>query len=79
VNITIKNLPPKLHRKLKAQADHHKRSLNWEVIDILEAAMQSQPVNVEALLSEIESIRARVKGPPLSEELLAEARNGGRP
>jgi plasmid stability protein len=79
MNLTIKNVPLKVHRRLKAQADANKRSLNGEVIEILEKAVQSQPLDTEALLAEIEQVRARLKGPPLTEEILREARNGGRP
>lgn len=79
MNLTIKEVPASLHHKLKAQADTHNRSLNREVIDILEKAVLSQPVDVEALLAEVASIRSRVTGPPLTEELLRQARNVGRP
>ena len=79
MNLTIKDVPAKLHRKLKTQADTNKRSVNWEVIDILEQATQSRPLNVEALLADVQKIRNRIKGPPLTEGLLRKAKNSGRP
>ncbi|MBM3837812.1 MAG: Arc family DNA-binding protein [Verrucomicrobia bacterium] len=79
MNVTIKDLPARLHRKLKARADANKRSLNWEVIDILEKAVEPTPVDVEAILADIKKIHARTNLPPLTEEFLREAKNQGRP
>ncbi|MCX6879907.1 MAG: hypothetical protein NTW21_39800 [Verrucomicrobia bacterium] len=39
VTLTLKNIPPHLHRTLKAQAKRHKRSLNQEAILCLEHAV----------------------------------------
>ena len=39
VTLTLKNIPPHLHRTLKAQAKQHKRSLNQEAILCLEQAV----------------------------------------
>ena len=79
MNVTIKDLPARLHRKLKARAEVNKRSLNWEVIDILEKAVESAPVDMDRLLVEIRRVRARIHGPALTEKLLKEAKNQGRP
>ena len=78
MNVTVKDLPAKLHRKLKARARANKRSLNWEVIDILGRAVESLPVDVEALLAEVQQIHARIKIPPLTEKMLRAAKNEGR-
>ena len=37
--ITLKNVPPELHRSLKELAKKHKRSLNQEAIHCLEGAL----------------------------------------
>ncbi|MBP7950470.1 MAG: hypothetical protein KA004_12515 [Verrucomicrobiales bacterium] len=37
--LTLKNIPPHIHRGLKAQAQRHKRSLNQEAIYCLEQAL----------------------------------------
>jgi len=39
VTLTLKNIPPHLHRTLRAQAKRHKRSLNQEAILCLEHAV----------------------------------------
>lgn len=57
VNVTIKDLPPRLHRELKARAQANKRSLNWEVIDIIERAVEGRPLEVDEFLKRIASVR----------------------
>ena len=37
--ITLKNVPPELHRSLKERAKRHKRSLNQEAIHLLERSV----------------------------------------
>lgn len=41
--LTLKNVPPELHRRLKAQAARHRRSLNREAIHLLERAVLGAP------------------------------------
>lgn len=41
VTLTLKNLSPVLHRRLKKQAKRHKRSLNQEAIFCLERAVSA--------------------------------------
>src|SRR5687767_4239387 len=77
VNVTIKDLPARIHRKLKRRAGANKRSLNREVIDILEQAVQSTPLDVEATLAEFARLRGRIQGPALTEAMLREAKNQG--
>ena len=38
-NITIRKVPKGLHERLKAQAEQHERSLNAEVLALLERAL----------------------------------------
>jgi hypothetical protein len=52
--LTLKNLPPKLLRSLRAAAENDRRSLNQEIIHLLELALQFRehrvrpPQDVEA-------------------------------
>ncbi len=74
MNLTIKDLPVRLHRKLKAQAKSNKRSLNREVIDLLDRSLASKPVDVEGLLEQARLIQARLRLPPLTAGVLREAK-----
>ena len=57
----------------------NKRSLNGEVIDILERSLESKPVDVEALLDQVQRIQARLHLAPLTAQVLREAKSQGRP
>ncbi|MBI1815412.1 MAG: hypothetical protein HYR72_10570 [Deltaproteobacteria bacterium] len=60
--ITLKALSPSLHRALKTRASRHKRSLNQEVIAVLEEAVApSRRVDVEAMLANAKRFRDSLK------------------
>ena len=60
--ITIKALPATLHRTLKARAARHKRSLNQEVIAVLEESVApSARVDVESMLASTRQFRDSLK------------------
>lgn len=75
--VTVKQLPEKLHRRLKARALLHRRSLNSEIIACLEAAAEPQKLDVDALLVRAAALRRRVEG-RISDADLAAFRNAGR-
>jgi plasmid stability protein len=76
-SITVKDIPEKLHRRLKARALAHRRSLNSEVIACLEAAAYAQKLDPDALLARAASLRSRVAG-RLTDADLAALRGAGR-
>jgi plasmid stability protein len=76
--VTVKDLPEKLHRQLKARALRNRRSLNSEIIAVLEAAASPQKVDPDALLSRAASLRRQVAG-RLTDSDLADLRKAGRP
>lgn len=75
--ITVKNLAEKLHRQLKARALRHHRSLNSEIIALLEAAVAPQRLDPDVLLARAASLRIRVAG-RLTDADLTALRNAGR-
>lgn len=80
INVTIKNMPPKLYEKLKVRAAAHRRSMNSEVIGCLEEVLIRQRESTEELLKKLEELRNRVSdAPPLTDEFLREAKEEGRP
>jgi antitoxin FitA len=79
--LTIKNVPKKLHQRLKQSAAAHRRSLNSEVIARLERELMSRPVDPEDYLAEVDKARERVAaetGIFVTDEDLWEAKNRGR-
>ena len=75
--LTIKDLPERLHRQLKARALQQRRSLNSHVIALLEAATTPQKLDAEALLARAARLRSRVTG-KLTDADLAAFRAAGR-
>ncbi len=68
--ITLKSLPAALHRSLKSRAARHKRSLNQEVIAVLEEAVApSKRVDVEAMIAKTRALRASLKFTTTPEEI----------
>lgn len=77
--LTLKNVPQALIDRIKRQAERHRRSLNREAIHILESGAGSgAPASVQTRLERIRAMRNRYNLPPLTEELIEEAKNEGR-
>jgi antitoxin FitA len=64
-NLTIKNVPQPVLRRLEARATLHRRSLNLKVIACLESLVQSSPLDVDALLVRVREIRRTSRWPDL--------------
>ena len=77
-NLTIKNVPEPVLRRLKARAATHRRSLNLEVIACLEALVQSAPVDTDALLAGIRQIRRTPARRRLTDRVLIGLKRSGR-
>ena len=60
MNITIKDVPKKLHVVLKERAESHGRSLNKEVLAILEGTLNPSKTSPVDLLTRIEKRRNRL-------------------
>lgn len=70
--ITLKNIPPDLHERLKTRAQQRGRSLNSEVLHILSDALEPRTFDVEAFLATVREHRDGLPG-PLTDDLLMEA------
>ena len=75
--LSIKNVPEALVKRLKSQAATNRRSLNFEVIAVLEGATRSTPIDVEAELARVRAIRVKLKH-PISDEYINRAKRWGR-
>ena len=57
INLSIKNAPDDIVRRLKARAERNHRSLQGELLAILEEAVgKESPLTVEELLHEVERL-----------------------
>jgi plasmid stability protein len=77
-NVTIKDLPVDLHERLKENARLNRRSLNAEVITLLEAAVEPRKLNVNEILRAARSVRSQVKR-ELTDHDINRMKRQGRP
>jgi plasmid stability protein len=76
-NLTIKNVPKPVLRRLKARAALHRRSLNLEVISCLETLVQPTPLDAEALLARVREIRRTPARTRLTDRALRRLKTAG--
>lgn len=67
--ILIRNLDENVVAQLKRRAGDHGRSLQSEVRNILEQAVQAPQVDMEAARALIEGIRTRLRGRPFPDSV----------
>jgi len=60
VNITLKDVPDTLHRRLRKLADQSGRSLNKMILFTLEQSVQPRRVDRAALVGRIQKRRSRM-------------------
>jgi len=76
LNLTLKNMPPELHARLKASAAANRRSLNREILARLEAQLEAPPIDVSAELHALEEFVASL--PRVDHGRVGQYRNAGR-
>jgi plasmid stability protein len=78
--LTIRNFPDDVHEQLKEQAKRNRRSLNQEVIAVLEAKKSGEFTERERFVSEMiaesEAVYASVKNPMTTHEVRASMEDG---
>ena len=68
-SITIKNIPPQIHDRLKKQAQMHHRSLQQEILFRLESSVPLPKLDAEKWIKEFRALRSRMKGKITAEEI----------
>ncbi len=76
LNLTLKNIPVELHARLKASADANRRSLNREILALLEAQLEAPVADVAAELRALEEFAASL--PQVDHARVMRYRNAGR-
>jgi len=75
--ITIKNIPPAVHRTLKSRAKAHGRSLNKEIITTLESALHGAAIDATAVGKHARAVRETMEV-YLTQKDLKAFKNAGR-
>lgn len=77
--LTLKGIPDDLYAKLKRTAEVHRRSLNSEVIHVLETVLLPQRVDVHERLARAQAVRDSLKPRRFSAKEIDQAKRAGRP
>ncbi|MEM7587724.1 MAG: DNA-binding protein [Acidobacteriota bacterium] len=77
--LVIEQVPDELYRALEERAATHRRSVNDEAIVCLERVLKPQPLDVERWLATTHKLGQGAAGFELTEELLRDAKDEGRP
>ena len=76
--MTIKNIPDELYEELKQRAAANRRSVNNEVIVLIERAVQYQVQDPNEVLERVRALREKLDVYVTEDEITA-AKNAGRP
>jgi antitoxin FitA len=78
-SITIRNIPDELYEDLKQLAEANHRSINREVIACIERWVRGGRIDPDLVLARAREIRESIKGRPITDAELTEAKRTGRP
>jgi plasmid stability protein len=76
-SLTIKGLPEELHERLKERADQNRRSMNDEVIAILERALLPSRRSAEEAIERAEALNQEI-GKTFDPTLVEQGKREGR-
>lgn len=75
--LTIKGVPPELHEKLKKRAERHRRSMNNELLTILERTLTSSRLSAEEAIERAEALNRSIDA-SFDSTLIEEGKREGR-
>lgn len=78
VTLTIKNVPEPIYERIKARAKSNHRSINGEIISILEQSLSIAPIDVETTLKRAHKIRELTAHYVISADEIENLINEGR-
>lgn len=76
--LTIKNIPLEVYERLKHRAKANRRSINQEVIAVIERALETPPIAVDSTMERTRQIRELTAQYRLRDEDLEKWKNEGR-
>jgi hypothetical protein len=79
VTITVKNIPDEIYERLKLTAKANRRSINSQIITIIEEAVRSKKIDHEILLLQARQLREATAGYAITDEEFNQMKDAGRP
>ncbi len=78
-SVTVKNIPERAYKILKQLANAHHRSVNSEIICLIEKATISRQFSPQQHMAAARKSRAKTRKFDLTDEILQAAKKEGRP
>ena len=78
VTLTIKNIPEQIYERIKTQAKANHRSINGEILSILEQAISLPPIDVQATLESARKVRELTASYTITADEIEKMINEGR-
>jgi len=78
-SVTVKNIPDHMLNILKQIATAHHRSMNNEIIHLIETATVSKPFNLDHFMIQAKRSRHKTKDFLLTADILQTIKDEGRP
>lgn len=76
-SLTLKDIPRRLHQRLRERAERNRPSLSQEALACLEQIVAADPIDPDALLAKVRALRTGIK--PVPHHELDNWINRGRP
>jgi len=77
--LTVKNISSDIYIRLKDAAKMHRRSVNNEILFRLETSLRSARIDADTFLARLDALQQQTPMPPLTDEILKQAKEQGRP
>lgn len=77
--LTLKNIPDSLYMQLKEAAQAHHRSLNSEILYCVEQTLGTHKIDISEYIEIARNLREKTTHYPLTDQLINDAKNEGRP
>lgn len=78
-NLSLKNIPDDLYKSLKAAAEANHRSINGELIALLENSLTPRRRSVRTILDSARILRQSITGGPFDSAEIDDFKRSGRP
>ncbi len=78
VAVTLKNIPPEVYERLKQSARINRRSINSELLAIIEQALLPRPLDVTETLERTRRVRELTAPYVVTDEEITRLKNEGR-
>ncbi len=78
-SITVKNIPESAYETLKQIAAAHHRSINSEIVNLIEKSTSCRPINTRQHIAFARQFREKTRKVLLTEEMISQCKTEGRP